>query len=327
MLARFGRISLDAIPAEWQEVHPINPRLLASEIADVLRTLAPHDQPILETYVSTILSATPPGQGFVTYGALADFFGSARLGRSSETIETSQGPVSAASVLIWRQWLSVLAAEATKRVALVVGLAIPANDSSNLSAVINTSPVIGHADRPLPPRGSEPGYLKMREAQQRQEGERRATEQLDAEQARRQLLEQETAGLRAQCEVLTTQLQRFLSHSEDQRREMNELQRQLSIAKEELLQHAGIIAFMDPDNPLSPEMGRQIVAFWDEATESGTKDPVSGTGIGVKTQAMAWWKARFGEVPEIVGRHLSWALTWPDRKKGGMVAKRLLGKG
>ncbi|WP_157718968.1 hypothetical protein [Geopseudomonas guangdongensis] len=128
MTARFGRIQLDRITSEWEEGHPINPRLLAGEVAALLRTLAPADHPIHETYASAILSATPGGC-VVTYSALADYFESASAGRPAATITTSAGPVPGAAVLIWRQWLHTLAEEATKRATLVAGFAIPANDS------------------------------------------------------------------------------------------------------------------------------------------------------------------------------------------------------
>lgn len=194
MAGRFGRIPLDRIIGEWEDGHPINPRRLAGQVAALLRTLAPAEHPIHETYASAILSAAPGGCA-VTHGALADFFDNASSGRPVATIATTAGPIPAAAVLIWRQWFHTLAEEAAQRAAMSAGFAIPANDSAGLAAVANGSPVARQADQPSPPSGNEPGYLKMRQAQQRREGERSAAEQLDAALIRAQRLEAENSSL------------------------------------------------------------------------------------------------------------------------------------
>lgn len=326
MTARFGRIQLDRITSEWEEGHPINPRLLAGEVAALLRTLAPADHPIHETYASAILSATPGGC-VVTYSALADYFESASAGRPAATITTSAGPVPGAAVLIWRQWLHTLAEEAAKRAALVAGFAIPANDSPGAAAAANGSPVARQADQPPPPSGSEPGYAAMRQAQQRREGERSAAEQLDAERIARQRAERGEAEKDAIIATLRAQLQAAREEAESQLRARIESDRAHAGLVERLREHAGIIEFMNPDNPLSPEQGRRMVAAWCELTESGTIDPVTETGIGLGELARRWWLDHFGEPRRIVLKHLQWALTWPARKKGGMVARRQREKG
>lgn len=324
MSARFGRIPLDRITTEWEDGHPINPRLMAGEVATLLRELAPADRPILETYASTILSAAPSGQAAITHGALAEFFDSASLGKPAETITTGAGPVPAGAVLIWRQWINWLADQATKRAAVMAGFAMPANDSASLAAVANGSPVARQADQSPPPSGSEPGYLKMRQAQQRKEGERSAAEQLDAERIARQRVEQEIERQRAINIVTEERLQQARCEGEGWRRELIEERVKLA---EQLREHAGIIEFMNPDNELSPVEGRRLVAAWCELTENGTVDPTAETGVGLGELARRWWRDRFGEPAGIVVKHLQWALTWPARKKGGTVARRQLDKG
>lgn len=326
MLARFGRIPLDRITTEWEDGHPINPRLLAGEVAALLRTLAPVDHPIHETYASAILSAAPGGCA-VTHGALAEFFDSASLGKPATTITTSSGPVPAAAVLIWRQWLRTITEEATKRAAFVAGFAIPANDSPSSAAVANGLAVASQADQPPPPSGSEPGYVAMRQAQQRREGERSAAEQVEALQIALKREEQKSADQMAMLAFERTQGDRQREEIEQLRRKLVESERERGKSAETLREHAGIIEFMNPDNPLSPKEGRRLVAAWCELTESGTIDPVTETGIGLGELVRRWWKDRFGEPAGIVVKHLQWALTWPARKKGGMVAKRQREKG
>ncbi|GAB3387986.1 hypothetical protein GCM10027514_29490 [Azotobacter armeniacus] len=74
MTSRQGRVRLDRIAAEWAEESVINPPMLASELAAVLRSVSPENQPIHEAYVSALLSSNPSGAGAITFGALAAYF-------------------------------------------------------------------------------------------------------------------------------------------------------------------------------------------------------------------------------------------------------------
>jgi len=321
MVGRFGRIPLNKIIAEWEDGHPINPRLLASEVAALLRTLAPADHPIHETYASAILSAAP-GHCTVTHGALADYFDGACSGRPTATVTTNSGPVPAAAVLIWRQWFHTLADEATKRALYVAGRAIPASDILSFTMVANASPAASQTERPPLPSGSEPGYTSMRQREQRREAERQAVEQLDAERVARQRAERSDADKEAVIAALKAQLLLAREEAESERRGRIESDRERTKLAEQLHDHAGIIEFMNPNNPLSPECGRLLVVAWCELTENGTVNPVDESGVGIGKLAERWWRHRFGEPANIVVKHLQWSLTSPDRKKGGMIARR-----
>lgn len=195
MQAHFGRIRLDEIIAEWEDSHPINPRLLAAEMAATLRTLAPASHSIQDIYASAFLSDQTPGSSTITHGALADYFDSASQGNPSSKINTNAGPIPAAAVMIWRQWINALANEASQRAAFVAGIALPANEGTSIAMAANSAaPVANHAQQP-PLSGSEPGYLKMRQALQRSEGERSAAEQLETALSNAQRLEAENAIL------------------------------------------------------------------------------------------------------------------------------------
>ncbi|MFC0668938.1 hypothetical protein ACFSKY_07790 [Azotobacter chroococcum] len=328
MFTGFEHIPLDKIAREWDDGHPpINPYLLASEMAALLRTLAPADYPIEKTHVSAILSNSAHGREGITYGELATYFDSASQDKAAATITTSSGAIPAASVLISRQWVNALANEATKRATQVAGLAFPANDSFNVAMVANASPIASYAEQLPILSGSEPGYLNMREAHLRRKGESSAAEQLDAERTARQRAERSEADKEAIIVALKAQLQRVHWECEGLRQEFNKSERERVKLAEQLCEHAGIIEFMNPDNPLSPVEGRRGVSAWCELTENGTFDPVAENGVGMGELARRWWKDRFGEPAGAVVRHLRWALTWPARKKGGMVAKRQREKG
>lgn len=320
------RVALDRIIEEWSSDQTLSTRRLASEVAAVLRSLSPESLAISERIACVTMSTPLAEPAAITFGALANYFDAIGQGVTPPVIATTTGSAPASTVILLRTWIAIPVKEATKRASFVAGFALPANDSHIAAMVANARPIASHAEPPLP-SGSEPGYLDMRQAQQRQEGERSAAAQLEAMQIAAQRAEQKAEHERAKNAVIESQLQRYQSEIELIHLEAIEERRQRTILTEQLRQHAGIIEFMNPDNPLSPEEGRRMVAAWDELTESGTMDPVAENGIGIGELARRWWRDRFGEPAGIVVKHLQWALTWPARKKGGMVAKRQCEKG
>ncbi|THG83901.1 hypothetical protein E5198_06285 [Pseudomonas sp. A-1] len=326
MSARFGRIPLDRIITEWEDGHPINPRLLAGEVAALLRTAAPADHPIHEAFASAILSAMPGGCA-VTHGALVDYFEGAGSGRPPAMITTTTGSVPASAVLVWRQWINRLADEATSRALYVAGRAIPAGDSSNIAMAANASPTASQTEQPPLPSGSEPGYVAMRQREQRREGERRAAEQLEAKDIALQHALSREAAKDAIIATMKAQLQLSREEAEDERRRRIESDRARAELAEQLREHAGIIEFVNPENALSPVEGRRLVAIWCELTENGTVDAATDSGIGVGTLARDWWRKHVGEPSDTEVKRLRWALTWPARKGGGVVARRPRNKG
>lgn len=311
----FGRIRLTQVIESWSAEHPLNPRALAYELADVLRTIGPGSQLLGATAASVTLFDPSAGAGGITLDALADYFGEFAAGASADTIQTTNGAVQAGAVLLGKQWLGRLVIEADTRAKLAAGLQqIAPEPFANDGA----QPI---GQNQLPVSGSDPQCLASLQQQHRREGEQQAAEQLDA-------IKQENASLRQ----LVTRLQAEISqvqrakhdadnHAEQCRREAQEERRERTLAEERLQEHAGIIAFMDSSNSLSPPEGRRAVAAWSEATDNGTKDPVIETGIGVGTLIERWWRDNVGETSDATKKRLQWFLAWPSRKKGGVVSR------
>ncbi|HEH9242964.1 TPA: hypothetical protein SH722_000209 [Pseudomonas aeruginosa] len=272
MQSRFGRIPLDRIITEWTEEHPINPRLLAGEVAGLLRSMSPVDQPIQEAFVSTLLISPTSNGGTVTIGALADYFDSASQGKPAQNIITKAGIAPISAVSVWRQWMNSLAVEATERALQVAGFAVPANDSQAAIMAVNASPKVHHDSQLPPPSGSEPGYLKLRQAQQRQEGERSAAERLDEWQRKARRLEAENATLSGRLALSEADL--------DAEREARGAERIARLAAEEKLESAQAAAatavgkvaadFADLQRPL-----KEVAAFLKSVNTS--KDSVSNS--------------------------------------------------
>ncbi|MEE3508159.1 hypothetical protein QN399_18130 [Pseudomonas sp. 10C3] len=328
MQQRFGRIQLSRIVPEWDDEQPINPRMLAGEVADVLRTLMPVDHLIHSLHASVTLSASTTGDRSITYGALADYFESASLGQPAETISTSAGPVQTAAVVIWRQWIGTITIEATSRALMVAGYAMPANDTQSSALIVGGHPSRSHFAPAETPSGSEEGYLKMRQTTQRQEGEKTAARDIFAEREKSRTLEQRVMELLAQSAIDKAQSQQFMDEAEQSRRDTSSERRARLKAEDELIRieellepHMLAIEFLNPDNPLSPPEIREMFQCWICLTKDNEREPVKATSKGMDVLCRDWFKAQ-GE--DVTGKKLSrfaTALNSEDRKKGGAVAR------
>jgi len=225
-----GRTRLDRIATEWAENHGLSPQELAEKTALVLRTLSPDWATIPPEKIGVSLSDGPPG--FITIGALADYFHGVGLGRELRTIATTSGNVLAAAVTVDRGWIAIPFADAVKRATFASGFAASANDCPSASAVSNGSPITRPADQPTPPSGSEPGYLDMLQAQQRREAESSAAELVDALQAALKHAEHVIERQRAIISAKDAQVLQLLEENEDLRRGQNEERRGRLAAEE-----------------------------------------------------------------------------------------------
>ena len=312
----FGRIRLTQVLESWSAEHPLNPRYLAAELAGVLRTIGPGTQVQPPAVASATLFDTATGAGGISLGALADYFDSFAAGAPADTIETTNGAVQAGAVLLSKQWLGRLEIEADARATLAAGL-----------QQIAPEPFADGGAQPagqnlLPMSGSDPHCLALLQEQNRREGEQEAAKELEAVKQENASLKQKIARLQAESDQALWAKHDADNRFEQLRREAQEDRRKRTLAEEKLQELAGVIAFMDEENLLSPVEGRRAVTAWCDLTDNGQTDPTDGTGIGVSEHVRRWWQPRFGEPKGIVLKHLQWMLTWPARKKGGAVAKK-----
>ncbi|WP_152489441.1 MULTISPECIES: hypothetical protein [unclassified Pseudomonas] len=316
----FGRVRLTQVVESWAAEHPLNPRLLASELADVLRTIGPSTQVLDHTAASVTLYDPTTGAGGITIEALADYFDRYSVGAPADTIETTNGAAQAGAVLLSKQWIGRVESEAEARATIAAGLQqvapAPAPNGGALPTEQHQSPL----------SGSTPECLALRQAQQRQEGEQSASERLEAAEQQAATLRKEIERRNAREQTLEQALQQAREEAERYRRAAAEDCRKLTLAEDQLREHAGIIEFMNPNNHLSPVEGRRSVMVWCEMTENGQTDPTTA-GIGVGPLAGRLWQQHFGKPKEIVVKRLQWFLTWPARKLGGAVAKKAPKKG
>lgn len=317
----FGRVRLTQVVESWAAEHPLNPRLLASELADVLRTIGPSIQVLDHTAASVTLYDPTTGAGGVTIEALADYFDRYSAGAPADTIETTNGAAQAGAVLLSKPWIGRLESEAEARATIAAGLQQVA------PAPIATGGALPTEQHQPPLSGSAPECLALRQAQQRQEGEQSAREQLDATKQLAERLTLENERLRATLATLEQRHQQTQEEAEQHRRAAAEDRRQRTLAEDQLREHAGIIAFMDPDNPLAPVEGQRIVAAWCELTNNGTEDNVSAKGKGLSELIRTWLAANIGGHAAVTIKRYTWALTWAARKKGGAVARETPKKG
>lgn len=317
----FGRIRLDQVIDAWSASSAFNPRLLACELAALLRTLAPASQPIADHAVTVVVFDSATGPGSLSFGTLAAYFEHYSAEGQQGTIETTKGSARAGAVYLAKSWIGQLEIDTEARARIAAGLQ-QAHPAPRPSGGAQT------ADQHQPPMsGSDPECLALHQAQQRQAGERSAAEQLEVFEQRALLAEREVAKLQAKEQALEYSRQQALAEAEQERRSSSEERRQRTLIEDKLREHAGIIEFMNPENQLSPEPGRRLVAAWCELTKNGTYDVVTETGTGLKEHCRRWLTSNLGAPAEVVLKRFVWALAWPARKKGGMVAKRQTEKG
>lgn len=167
-----GRVRLSDIAGEWSRTQALNPLLLASEVAGVLRTLAPDGQPLGNQHYSLAVFDLSTGAGGITYWALADYFDTLSSGQPSDCIHTTIGSIRVGTVLLAHTFFSPIVVEAIKRAATAAGFIAEALPS----------PITGSTKRqifqPEPPPGSSPEVLIAHQAQLRQEGDCRLGEKL-----------------------------------------------------------------------------------------------------------------------------------------------------
>ena len=229
----FGRIRITQVIETWAAESPLNPRLLASELAGVLRTIGPESQPLAGD-VATVTLFDPSGGsgGLVLLGSLASYFESYSIGAPVATIETTNGTAHAGAVLIALNWIRRLEVEAEGRAKIAAGLVL-----AGLGAVPSSGSSAQPAGRHQPPpSGSDPECLEIRESQQRREGEVSAAEQLDAERTARNQSEQEASRLRAKLEAIEALLHKVRESIEGLRRELNESERARGRLAEQLIE-------------------------------------------------------------------------------------------
>lgn len=82
------------------------------------------------------------------------------------------------------------------------------------------------------PSGSDPGYLQMRQAQQRQQGDSTAGEKLEAAEQRALALEQENIKLRARLASLESHHQQAINEAEEHRRAAMDERRRRTLSEE-----------------------------------------------------------------------------------------------
>ncbi len=295
--------------------------MLASELADVLRSLGPGPQVLGANAASVTLYDPTTGPGGLTIEALAGYFERYSAGEPADTVETTNGIAQAGAVLLARQWIGRLESEAEARATLAAGL------QQATVAPAPTGGALPTTQQQPPLSGSAPECLALRQEQQRQEGEHSASENLDAAEQRARRLELENERLRAALSGMEQRHQQSLEETELHRRAVEEERRARTLIEDQLREHAGIIAFMDTDNPLAPVEGQRMVAAWCDLTNNGTEDNVSTKGKGLSELLRVWIDKNIGEPAAVTVKRYTWALTWPARKKGGAVTKRGREKG
>ncbi|WP_139204453.1 hypothetical protein [Azotobacter beijerinckii] len=297
-----------------------NPALL-KEIALQLSSIISPSAKFNPETLCVIDKGTPRADISICYSDLAAYLTSATGKYVPVLFDTASQTVESRSVFVYRDWLNRRLKAARENLGIAQILEIPAaNNELAFARSVNTSST--HAPIDQPPPLSEAGYKNLICWLKQQNDQRKAYEAASKDALALQQREQEIAELRAMLVAKDAQIQQARDGWEQSLRELIEERRDRTKLADMLQQHVGIIEFMNPNNPYSPTEGRRLVAAWCELTENGTVDVVSEAGIGLSVLCLRWLEKQSGEPAAIVVKRFTWALGWPARKNGGVVAKR-----
>ena len=225
-----GLIRLSELPAEWSEKQAVNPRLLAAELAGVLRSISKKDQ-LIEPHNGRVHVFDPShGQPHVSYHALAEYFDQVAQGRTAQQIHSTKGAISTNSYGLRRAWVEQLTAEAEKRSIIASGLLSHAQ--------IPHRDFLGNAlkapEPPISVSGSDPQALSVRQKEQRAEGEQSASEQLEKAKQLADTLDKHCVRLTAQLDSEKAKTQQALNAASQHQAKANEAIRNQILLEEKL---------------------------------------------------------------------------------------------
>lgn len=317
-----GRIRLSDIAEEWSLTHALNPRLLAQEVAGVLRTIAPEGRALERQHYSLAMFDLSAGAGDLTYSALANFFESLSSEQSSASIHTSAGPVPVSTVLLARTFIGHIVSEATSRAATAAGFVV-----ETLPAAMLSSGAMRKARQPEAPLGSLPEVLTIHQAQQRLAGELSARELLEVAQLAQQKAEQAADKAQARADDALRQQAALHQENASLRHALNDSARQLQAAQddacdlEERLEQSILFAeFLRANNPLSPPEIRLAFQCWCALTDNGQRNPSAPGGRGVHWLVNKWVEDQGLSLGRDQLSRLKAVVSW--RKKPGAIATK-----
>ncbi|MGY8822162.1 MAG: hypothetical protein ACKVLM_22520 [Pseudomonadales bacterium] len=226
---RIGRISVARVTDEWADTQALNPRSLAFEMAEALRSMSQPGATVPRDKALVMGVASLDGADELTWHGLADYFDCFGSGNHPARVATLRGECQPSALLLDRAWLEMLTSEAVARAEIAAGYA------QALSGTLTTAGATALApQQPVTLSGSAPECLELREAQQRHKGEGSAAEQLDAALIAREQSEQEANRLRTQVAIVEAQLCQAQEEIEDWRRELSEERRETTKLAERL---------------------------------------------------------------------------------------------
>ena len=293
--------------------------------ADYLRATVDLSAPIPHQLVRSQRSIDGR-DSIVTYEHLARYLEQATGKFVPVLFELADTAIESRFITISGQWLTNIVREAKEYAGLATAISAPAVNEAVASAKIVNFATLPQVEQPPPPSPAQLNNLHTLLAHEN--SQRKAQEAAGREAIARQFAEDQVALLTAKLQASEAERREAILQRDVERERGNELERQNHILRdeneilcEELDRVAGLQAFLDVRNPLSPPDGRDIVMFWIEATQNGTVHPVRSKRRGISSLLSDWYVKRYDKAPGT--NHLKYmtkACTPMDRKAGGAIS-------
>lgn len=274
---RTGRVSVARVIDEWGDHQSLNPRSLAFELADALRSMSQPGATVPTDKALIMGFADQEDAAELTWYALADYFDGFGSGSAPSRISTTNGECIPSALLLDRGWIDRLTAEAVARAEIAAGYAqaLPHEPETMGSSAL------AHR-HPAAPSGSDPECLAIREAQQRLDGEASAVEQLDAAHIARRAAEQEAERLRATLGAVEAQLHQERESIERLRREWSESDRARGKLAEQLAEEREARRMAEEEAAAIPARYQHLEsALLQIVGMVNSKNPTPAQGVGI----------------------------------------------
>lgn len=260
----------------------------------------------------------------ITYGQVASYFSAATGKYVPVLFETPELTIESCRVLVNRGWIDRQAESARERLGLALLISAPAaNQQVSIARQVNGSSA--HHDQPAPLTSD--GLENLHSLLGHQNSQRKAQEAAGRESIARQKAEERALRAEmllrardAELKVLSEQFLELIEQKNSIQRRLDEASADAAYLEQQLEVSAGLLEFMDPRNPESPPVGRQLLTCWIELTQSGTRGIMSGSRRGTGDHIKKWLRAADGAEPgEMKFKAFRSFLTPASRKQGGAV--------
>lgn len=261
----------------------------------------------------------------ITYRDISSYFRAATGKYVPVLFETPECTVESCRVLVNQEWLQRRIGHARESLGLTALVSeATANQVVATAQRVNSSSL--NSEQPPPLTSDALENLRLMLGQQN--SQRKAQEAAGREAIARQAAEERAIRAEtllqardAELKVSREQYLELINQKNDLQRRLDEVSADAVYIEQQLESSYGLLEFINPLNPESPPVGRQLIKCWIELTDGGRRSIMANSRIGTGEHIRRWLRTEDGcEPPYTKFKIFRTLLTPESRKKGGAVS-------